>query len=191
MEEVEYLRYVRLPLQTYRKVSCASRNQSWGPACPALEFPPGPSWFDKALLSNINQTWASFREPTWLKFRQNSRQTSDYSDSSWPNKDLFEVSKVGKSLFDVFLEKTFYLYEMAEVWSRLKVEEKSPITIRVWEVQNIAKSISSLNASTCFIHTFWTMRDKFPTHFLGCYLGVVFYLYHYPFSQILTLSLHM
>lgn len=81
---------------------------------------------------------------------------------------------------------------MVEVWSCLKVEEKSPQII-IFDVQNVAKSISSLNASTFSIHTFQTVDDKFTTQFLGCCMGIVifFLIYHYPHSWILTLSLNM
>lgn len=96
-----------MPSQTYRRVSCAFKNQRWGRACPALALPPGPPWFDRALLASLNHAWASFWDSTWLSLGRTGRQSSDYSDSSWPNKDLFEVRKVEKSLLYVFLGKIF------------------------------------------------------------------------------------
>lgn len=73
-------------------------------AKPALLWPP---WFDRTLLASLNHAWGNFWDFSWLSLGKTGRQSSDYSDSPWPNKDLFEVCKVEKFLLYVFLGKIF------------------------------------------------------------------------------------
>lgn len=170
---MEDLRYLRLPLQTHGRVSYASRNKRWGPACPTLEIPPGPSllvWQSCGIqhqphLSGFPRTQADQPARPQIILTHLGHQRFGWSVLSW------EISWC--LLKEDFICMRLLRCGLAVRLKRISQNDQSlrfrTLTSQspVWMVLLVPLALS-------------TVGVEFTTHVPGCCLGIVSFLYHSP-----------